>query len=127
MPYLKQTWQTGDVVTSAKLNHMEDGIEAAGGGFKVTVTVTGKPPAQTYSSDKTYAEIYEAAIGGSLPYAIISAGDVVSMVLPLTAIYYGNGAFFGGALVDESGVSQTGLYIGADGTVDVVDASYPAT
>lgn len=30
MAYEKQTWQTGDVVTSAKLNHMEDGIAAAG-------------------------------------------------------------------------------------------------
>lgn len=26
MNYEKQTWQTGDIVTSAKLNHMEDGI-----------------------------------------------------------------------------------------------------
>ena len=31
MAYEKQTWQTGDVVTAAKLNHMEDGIEAGGG------------------------------------------------------------------------------------------------
>ena len=30
MAYEKQTWQTGDTVTAAKLNHMEDGI--AGGG-----------------------------------------------------------------------------------------------
>ena len=29
MAYVKQTWQTGDVVTSAKLNHMEDGIANA--------------------------------------------------------------------------------------------------
>ena len=29
MSYTKQTWKTGDIVTSAKLNHMEDGIENA--------------------------------------------------------------------------------------------------
>ena len=29
MSYEKQTWQTGDIVTSAKLNHMEGGIENA--------------------------------------------------------------------------------------------------
>ena len=29
MSYEKQTWVTGDIVTSAKLNHMEDGIESA--------------------------------------------------------------------------------------------------
>lgn len=32
MSYTKNTWQSGDVVTSAKLNHMEDGIEAASQG-----------------------------------------------------------------------------------------------
>lgn len=108
-------------------------LEAGGGGgsggssFKVAVTASGTPPAQTFSSDKTYAEIYEAAIGGSLPYAIIYANNVAFAVLPLAAIYYGSGAYFGGAHVDESGVSQTALYIGADGTVDVADVSYPAT
>lgn len=28
MTYVKQTWQTGDVITAEKLNHMENGIEA---------------------------------------------------------------------------------------------------
>lgn len=28
MPYIKTTWAKGDVVTSSKLNNMEDGIEA---------------------------------------------------------------------------------------------------
>ena len=31
MAYEKQTWQTGDVITQEKLNHMEDGIAGAGG------------------------------------------------------------------------------------------------
>ena len=29
MPYTKQTWETGDVVTAAKMNHIEDGIANA--------------------------------------------------------------------------------------------------
>lgn len=29
--YEKQTWNTGDVITEEKLNHMEDGISNAGG------------------------------------------------------------------------------------------------
>ena len=33
MSYSKQTWQTGDTITAAKLNHMEDGIDGAGGGW----------------------------------------------------------------------------------------------
>ena len=31
MSYTKQTWATGDTVTADKLNHMEDGIDSAGG------------------------------------------------------------------------------------------------
>lgn len=49
--YVKQNWQTGDVVTSAKLNHMEDGI--AGGGVLV-VTSDGT------ALDKTWQEIHDA-------------------------------------------------------------------
>lgn len=33
MAYNKTTWQSGDVVTSAKLNNMESGIANAGTGF----------------------------------------------------------------------------------------------
>ena len=29
MSYEKQTWQTGDIITAEKLNHMEDGITSA--------------------------------------------------------------------------------------------------
>lgn len=29
--YTKQTWASGDTITAAKLNHIEDGIENAGG------------------------------------------------------------------------------------------------
>lgn len=27
MPYVKQTWNTGDIITAEKLNHIEDGLE----------------------------------------------------------------------------------------------------
>ena len=40
MAYVKQTWANGDTVTAAKLNHMEDGIEAAssgGGNPQITI------------------------------------------------------------------------------------------
>ena len=58
MSYVKQTWQTGDVVTSAKLNHMEDGI-AAGGGSGGGVLIVN-PDAQTRALDKTWQEIADA-------------------------------------------------------------------
>ena len=35
MSYTKNTWQTGDIVSSEKLNHMEDGIADAQNGYTV--------------------------------------------------------------------------------------------
>jgi len=32
MSYVKNTWQTGDVVTAEKLNHLEDGVASASSG-----------------------------------------------------------------------------------------------
>ena len=54
MSYEKQTWQTGDTVTSAKLNHMEDGIASAGGASALIVTNTDG------TLDKTWQEIHDA-------------------------------------------------------------------
>ena len=62
MSYVKQTWITNDVITAEKLNHMENGIEAAAvDPFIVNLT----PTEEDFSGvmDKTCAEItaaYEA-------------------------------------------------------------------
>ena len=56
MAYVKQTWQTGDTVTSAKLNHMEDGIAAADGAALVVGSTT---EGDTVTLDKTWQEIFE--------------------------------------------------------------------
>lgn len=44
MAYEKTTWQSGDVVTSAKLNHIEDGIADAGGIVTVKVQFVDTNP-----------------------------------------------------------------------------------
>ena len=43
MSYTKQTWTTGDTVTATKLNHMEDGIAGAGGGFDIVIKIDKAP------------------------------------------------------------------------------------
>ena len=53
MAYEPTNWKTGDVVTSAKLNKLENGV-AAGSGVLV-VTVNGSGP---YTLDKTAGEIF---------------------------------------------------------------------
>jgi len=56
MSYTPTNWQSGDVVTSEKLNKIEQGIAAAsgGGGIQVIHSDNGV-------LDKTYAEIVTAA------------------------------------------------------------------
>ena len=56
MSYTRNTWKSGDTVTSAKLNNMEDGI-ASSGAFIVHGTVSE----DIITLDKTWREIYDAA------------------------------------------------------------------
>lgn len=76
MAYTKNTWATGDVVTAAKLNHMEDGIAGAGSGgsgggtLLITLTDNGGNP----TVDKTFAEITAAIDDGIMPILIGSIG-----------------------------------------------------
>lgn len=59
MAYDKQTWQTGDTVTSAKLNHMEDGIASVGGDVLI-VNATETDTATVL--DRTWEEIHGASV-----------------------------------------------------------------
>lgn len=59
MSYTRHTWASGDVVSAARLNNIEDGIEG-GGGLVVTATKNG----DTWTLDKTAGEIYQAFTSG---------------------------------------------------------------
>lgn len=70
MSYTPTEWKSGDVVTSAKLNKLEQGV-AAGGAY--IVTITGMPDEDTgdtvYTSDHTVSEIMAAAEAGQIVMA----------------------------------------------------------
>lgn len=51
MSYEKQTWQTGDIITAVKLNHMEDGI--ANPGYTVETKAVAVVPEQSVVTEKT--------------------------------------------------------------------------
>lgn len=80
MAYDPTVWKSGDTITSAKLNKLENGLaEASGGGtgggvLKVNVNEQGQ-------MDKTYAEI-KAAFYEGIVFHIqsISEGDVLCIV-----------------------------------------------
>ncbi len=40
MSYTPTTWATGDTITAAKLNNIEDGIANAGGGWDAIIRLT---------------------------------------------------------------------------------------
>lgn len=55
MAYEPTNWQAGDIVTSAKLNKIEQGIAAGGGVLVVHANEEG-------ALDKTWQEIYDADV-----------------------------------------------------------------
>jgi len=93
MAYEKQTWASRDVVTSAKLNHIEDGIAAAAFVQDVTIEqqdgedvtedwMTGK---KAYKYNGTFPQGFMAVWGGETPsdYAVGSraGGDTIDTAM----------------------------------------------
>lgn len=65
MAYTKTQWSNGDVISAEKLNNIEQGIEdASGGGNTFLVTFEYVAYSNTWTCDKTNAEIYEAYSDG---------------------------------------------------------------
>jgi hypothetical protein len=62
MSYDKQNWQTGDVITANKLNHIEDGIANGGGGDVFVVHSVYDEQTDTTTLDKTWQEIHDATL-----------------------------------------------------------------
>lgn len=103
MAYTKQTWACGDEITAEKLNHIEDGIENAGGGTLVVHFTTGSETSESaVVMDKTWQEIYDAfpnvvtydnGVKASIVYVIDNDGfkvllaDYDTTTYPPTALY----------------------------------------
>ena len=74
MSYEPTNWKTGDVVTSAKLNKLENGVAGAPDIFVVTVTGDEEHPVL----DKTFQETLSAINEGSI--VLMKVGGVVYQV-----------------------------------------------
>ena len=110
MSYDKTTWQTGDVITANKLNHIEDGIANGGGVVVVHVTEEG----DTFTLDKTWNELQELLASGAL-VATVSEDTGFTTMQFLTQTYSDNGtyavAFIGGAIKpDWTGETAVAVY-----------------
>ena len=71
MAYNPTNWQTGDVVTSAKLNKIEDGIANSGAVLCLRPTYENR----TLTLDKTYKEIFDAVSGGTFVFIVFPSID----------------------------------------------------
>ena len=61
MAYEAHEWETGEVITADRLNHIEEGIESESEKFIVTFSSNNN---NELSADKTLQEIYDAWNGG---------------------------------------------------------------
>lgn len=72
MSYEPTTWKSGDIVTSAKLNKLEQGVANAGGYLVVHVSMDGEEGSATYTLDKTWQEIYDAVSAGIPAFLLLN-------------------------------------------------------
>ena len=73
MSYVKTTWATGDVVTSAKLNNMENGIAGA---YAVEVfQIVYDEDNGNYNFGKSYNDLLALVTAGKLP-VVYYIGDL---------------------------------------------------
>jgi len=76
MSYTPTEWKAGDVITSAKLNKLEQGVAAGGsGGGVLAVNITWNDQTGVGTADKTAGEIMEAAQSGAVVFVDHTPGD----------------------------------------------------
>ncbi len=77
MTYTPTNWKRGDIVTSEKLNNIENGVALANVFPVVTFTGTGSDPFNpTYECELTYAELHE--LGMTSRTVIVHEVDPIS-------------------------------------------------
>lgn len=82
MAYVKTTWETGDVITAAKLNNIEDGIAAIKG--VLSIHVIDSDNGATMSA--TWQEIADA-MDNSMPVFVFSQSERVISYIGYAANY----------------------------------------
>ena len=80
MSYEPTTWKDGDLVTSAKLNKLEQGV-ANGGTSKFVVNAVFNENNETWTLDKTAGEIIEAFQEGLVFISVVQKGYTSTALL----------------------------------------------
>ena len=83
MSYTPTNWQTGDVITSAKLNKIENGIANAGGGTGILFATVDM---STMALDKTWQELVNADVAYILLASGTSEGHMHLPIIHMEAV-----------------------------------------
>lgn len=124
MAYIPTNWARGDVVTSAKLNKLEQGVAST----VFIVTLAYDEATSTYSTDKPYADIVAAYEAGAYLFCAPWEGA------PLRGMDYEEETGFTVSDIMFNSIGQEGAnmfisvyVINADGTVSVDEGEYTLT
>ena len=98
MSYTKHTWQTGDVVSVARLNNIEDGVASAGGMVR-HINTNG-------TLDASYNDLLAEVNAGKLPYLYASSTYPCVVLMQLDShngycAYFGKNDYFVNSVPDE--------------------------
>ena len=107
MAYEPTTWKSGDVVTSAKLNKLENGVKDAGP-LMIGFSVFG-PNGETL--DHTWQQIHDAMVSGRLVVAFHVVFDGESVVnvntWPVSGSYIGSNVNYGCIINGEEYITDS--------------------
>lgn len=70
MSYTEHTWQTGETITAAKLNNLEEGIQEAAQSGGGGILVHGSMVNNVYTLDMTVEDLYDATLAGTPVYLV---------------------------------------------------------
>ena len=92
MAYTKNTWTDGDIVTSEKLNHLEDGIANAESFIVGGVSFENGEPVGVM--DKTWQEIHDALQTKVVIAVIANGSDIFQATIPRAGYDQAESTFF---------------------------------
>ena len=92
MSYTPTEWSSGDTITAAKMNKLEQGVANAGGVVVIHETITHDGDRTTHTLDHTAQEIYDLLAAGNMVCMIFisdgTGGDGWGAYYTFVDIYY---------------------------------------
>lgn len=111
MSYIKQEWNTGDVITAEKLNHMEDGI-SSGNRLILYEVVSYNPEVRTFYLDKECTQLFGSTnyFPSSDSEAIQYYNKTVDILNSASVVYISDASGIGDVSIDKDLFGPISVY-----------------